>query len=81
MRRLASDIEREYMIACLETDRETVYERLGWRIWHGPLAGRAEQGLIPTHEQGGIMILWLSQTPALDLDSLLTIECQTGRIW
>jgi aminoglycoside 2'-N-acetyltransferase I len=81
MRRLASDIEREYMIACLETDRETFYERLGWRTWHGPLAGRAEQGLIPTPEQRGIMILWLSQTPALDLDSLLTIECQTGRIW
>ena len=32
-------------------------------------------------EQRGIMILQLSQTPRLDLDSLLTIECQTGRIW
>ena len=81
MRRLAGDIEREYMIACLETDRETFYERLARRTWRGPLAGRAEHGLIPTPEQPGIMILRLSQTPALDLDSLLTIECQTGRIW
>jgi GNAT superfamily N-acetyltransferase len=81
MRRLASDIDREYMIACLETDRETFYERLSWRTWRGPLAGRAEQGLIPTPEQRGIMVLQLSQTPTLDLDSLLTIECQTGRIW
>ena len=81
MRRLAIDIDREYMIACLETDRETFYERLGWQTWRGPLAGRAEQGLIPTPEQRGVMILRLSQTPALDLDSLLTIECQMGRIW
>ena len=29
MRQLASDIDRKYMIACLETDRETFYERLG----------------------------------------------------
>jgi aminoglycoside 2'-N-acetyltransferase I len=81
MRRLASDIDREYRIACLETDRESFYERVGWQTWRGPLAGRSEQGLIPTPEQRGIMILRLSQTPALDLDSKLTIECQTGRIW
>ena len=81
MGRLASDIDREYVIACLETDRETFYERLGWQTWRGPLAGRGEQGLIPTPEQRGIMVLQLSQTPALDIDSMLTIECQTGRIW
>jgi len=81
MRRLASEIDYEYEIACLETDRETFYERLGWQTWKGPLAGRDEKGLIPTPEQRGIMILRLSQTPELDLNSLLTIECQTGRIW
>jgi len=81
MRRLASDIDREYMIACLETDRETFYERLGWQTWRGRLAGRGEQGLIPTPEQRGVMVLRLSQTPVLDLNSLLTIESQTGRIW
>jgi aminoglycoside 2'-N-acetyltransferase I len=81
MQRLASDIDREYMIACLETDRETFYERVGWQTWRGPLAGRGEQGLIPTPEQRGIMVLRLSQTPSLDLDSALSIEAQTGRIW
>lgn len=81
MRRLASDIDREYMIACLETDRETFYERLGWQTWRGPLAGRGEHGLIPTPEQRGVMVLRLSQTPTLDFDSMLTIETQTGRIW
>jgi aminoglycoside 2'-N-acetyltransferase I len=81
MRQLANEIDREYVIACLETERETFYGNLGWQIWRGPLAGRSEQGLIPTPEQRGIMVLQLSRTPTLDFDSLLTIECQTGRIW
>jgi aminoglycoside 2'-N-acetyltransferase I len=81
MRRLAETIEVEYAIACLETDQVGFYERLGWQLWRGPLAGRSEQGLIPTPEQNGIMILTLSETPVLNLNSLLTIECQDARIW
>ena len=81
MRQVANTIDDEYLLACLETDRVRFYERLGWQIWRGPLAGRSEQGLIPTPEQEGIPILRLSQTPTLNLDSLLTIECQDERIW
>ncbi|HSL42082.1 MAG TPA: GNAT family N-acetyltransferase [Anaerolineales bacterium] len=81
MRHLASGIDGEYIIGCLETERMEFYERLGWEVWRGPLAGRNEQGLIPTPEQKGIMILRLSQTPALYLDATLTIECQEARIW
>ncbi len=81
MQSLASRIDGEYVIGCLETDRVGFYERLGWKLWRGPLAGRSEQGLIPTPEQKGIMVLSLSQTPELDLRSMLTIECQPGRIW
>jgi hypothetical protein len=78
---LAEVIGEEYALACLETDKEAFYERLGWRQWRGPLAGRGEHGLVPTPEQQGIMVLCLPQSPVLDFDSLLTIECQTGRIW
>jgi aminoglycoside 2'-N-acetyltransferase I len=81
MRQLASEIDHEYIIACLETDRESFYERLGWQRWRGPLAGRSEHGLIPTPEQNGIMVLKLSQTPTLNFDLALSIESQTGRIW
>ena len=81
MRRLASEIDHEYVIACLETDRETFYARLGWQTWRGALAGRSEHGPIPTPDQHGIMILRLSRTPPLDLDSALSIESQSGRIW
>jgi aminoglycoside 2'-N-acetyltransferase I len=81
MRHLANVVDRDFVIACLETEQETFYERLGWETWRGALAGRSEQGLIPTPEQTGIMILRLSQTPPLDPDSALTIEHQGGRIW
>ena len=82
MRHLASAIDREYSIGCLATDDQVrFYERAGWELWRGPLAGRSEQGLVPTPEQKGIMVLRLSQTPALNLDSTLTIECQGERIW
>lgn len=80
MQHLAMNIA-DYSIACLETDRPGFYERLGWETWRGALAGRSENGLIPTLDQKGVMILRLPHTPALKLDGMLTIECQTGRIW
>ena len=81
MRFLADKIDGEYIIGCLETEREEFYKRLGWEVWRGPLAGRSKQGLVATPEQKGIMVLRLSQTPAIDMDSTLTIECQDERIW
>jgi aminoglycoside 2'-N-acetyltransferase I len=81
MRQLAISIDGGYVIACLETERAGFYERLGWQAWRGPLAGRSEHGLIPTPGQTGIMVLRLSNTPALNLVSALTIECQEVRIW
>jgi aminoglycoside 2'-N-acetyltransferase I len=81
MHQLAVAIDPHYSVACLETDKEKFYKRLGWQTWRGPLAGRKEGELVPTPQQRGIMVLRLSQTPALDLDAMLTIECQPGRIW
>jgi aminoglycoside 2'-N-acetyltransferase I len=79
MRQLALDIS-EYEIAALETDRVSFYQRLGWELWRGALAGRKETVLVPTPEQKGILILRLARTPPLDLDGLLVIE-YAGRIW
>jgi aminoglycoside 2'-N-acetyltransferase I len=76
---LATGIE-DYDIACLETERPTFFERLGWELWRGPLAGVRASQVIPTPGQQGIMILRLGRTPDLDLDGALTIEYD-GRIW
>ena len=52
MTQLASAVG-DYDVACLETDRVSFYERLGWEEWRGPLAGRSDEGLIPTPDQTG----------------------------
>lgn len=80
-RRMAEEIASEYEIACLETEIPSFYERLGWELWRGPLAGRSDDGLLPTPHQRGVMILRLSNTTPLNVDDGLTIECQPGRIW
>jgi aminoglycoside 2'-N-acetyltransferase I len=80
MRRLAAEID-DYEIGCLQTDRASFYERLGWELWRGPLAGRRDGSLVPTPDQRGVMVLRLPSTPPLDLDQQLTIECQPDRIW
>ncbi|HWL91010.1 MAG TPA: GNAT family N-acetyltransferase [Actinomycetota bacterium] len=81
MRRLAEAVGDDFEIACLETESVSFYERLGWEEWRGPLAGRSDEGLIPTPDQKGIMILRLPGTPELDLNLLLTIESHPARIW
>jgi hypothetical protein len=81
MQRLADNIG-DYEIGCLQTDNRTsFYAHLGWEEWRGPLAGRSDNGLIPTPDQRGVMVLRLANSPPLDLDAALTIECQPERIW
>jgi aminoglycoside 2'-N-acetyltransferase I len=80
MRRLAAEIP-DYEIGCLQTDIPGFYERLGWQLWRGPLAGRDDDSLIPTPDQRGVMVVPLPSPPPLDLDTLLTIERQPDRIW
>ena len=81
MRCLAHSVAGAYEIGGLQTDIPSFYTRLGWEEWRGPLAGRCEEGLVPTPAQTGVMILRLPLTPVLDLDLLLTVECQSERIW
>jgi aminoglycoside 2'-N-acetyltransferase I len=81
MRELAVHVT-DYDLACLQTNSPAFYEQLDWQRWRGPRAGRSPDGqLTPTPDQQNIMILRLPHTPPLDLDRLLTIEMQTGRIW
>jgi aminoglycoside 2'-N-acetyltransferase I len=80
MRRLAAEVD-DYEIGCLQTDKPGFYDRLGWELWRGPLAGRTEEGLVPTPDQQGVMVLRLRATPSLDLDAGLSIEQQPSRFW
>jgi GNAT superfamily N-acetyltransferase len=81
MRCLARSVAGGYAIAGLQTDVPGFYTRLGWEEWRGPLAGRGEDGLVPTPTQTGVMILRHPRTPVVYLQTLLTIECTSERIW
>lgn len=80
MRLLAASID-DYQLGCLETDRPAFYERLGWEAWRGPLAGLSAEGILPTPDQQGVMVLRVARSPRLDLEGPLMIECDGGRIW
>ncbi len=82
LRYLADAIRSDYDIGGLQTDNQLhFYTQVGWEQWRGALAGRGENGeLTYTPNETGVMILRLHRTPALNLDSLLTIEV-SGRIW
>jgi aminoglycoside 2'-N-acetyltransferase I len=80
MRHLATVVD-DCDIACLETERPGFYEGLGWEEWRGPLGGRSPEGVIPTPDQRGVMILRLPRTPDIDLEQLLTVEVHAARIW
>lgn len=83
MRRLAhAMIALPYEIGGLSTSTPEFYASVGWEQWRGPLAGRAGGSYIATVEDDPVMILRLSATPPLEINSdLLSIEQQGGRIW
>lgn len=79
MRRLADGISA-YDLGGLSPAETSVYARLGWVFWRGPLFIRANQQLIPTPDEQ-VMILRLPQTPPLDLDQPLSAEWREGELW
>jgi aminoglycoside 2'-N-acetyltransferase I len=82
LQRLAEAVREDYDIGGLSTYRPGFYTRLGWQRWRGPLFVRTEQGLVPTPEEQGVMVLRLPRTPAeLDLDLPLSIESRAGEPW
>jgi aminoglycoside 2'-N-acetyltransferase I len=70
----------DFDLAALSPATETLYTRLGWRFWRGPLAVRTGHGLEPTPGEQ-VMILPLPRTPVLNLDLPLSVEWRPGEVW
>jgi aminoglycoside 2'-N-acetyltransferase I len=70
----------DFELAALCPATESVYARLGWRFWRGPLGVRKADIVVPTPEER-VMILTLPKTPALDIDGLLSVEWRVGEVW
>ena len=66
----------------LGTGRQAFYERLGWRIWAGPTAVRTTEGVRPTPDEDGyIMVLTTPMSPPLDLNATIMCEWRPGDVW
>ena len=79
IRRLASAIH-DFEMGGLSPAEPTLYEKLGWVFWQGPLFIRTQDGLLSTPE-GSVMILRLPKTPPLDLTLPLSAEWREGELW
>ena len=79
MRRLARVIH-DFPLGGLSPAETTLYEKLGWVFWQGPLYIRTPDGLLSTPEES-VMILRLPRTPHLDLTLPLSAEWREGELW
>jgi aminoglycoside 2'-N-acetyltransferase I len=79
MRRLASAIE-PFEMGGLSPAEPTLYTKLGWVFWQGPLFIRTQDGLTSTPDDS-VMILRLPKTPSLDLTLPLSAEWREGELW
>jgi GNAT superfamily N-acetyltransferase len=70
----------DFELAALCPANESLYARLGWRFWQGPLATRQDGRLIPTPEER-VMVMPLPRTPPLDFGRALSIEWRPGEVW
>jgi aminoglycoside 2'-N-acetyltransferase I len=77
--RLQREIQ-DYDIGALSPAETSLYERLGWEYWQGPLYARKDDELILLPDETA-MILRTSNTPALNIQAPLSIEWREGEIW
>ena len=82
MREVGAYIREGFELGALGTGRQHFYERQGWRTWTGPSAVRTTDGLRPTPEDdGSIMVLATPTSPPLDLGAPITCEWRPGDVW
>lgn len=79
MKRVAEETS-QFDLGALCTGSPDFYARLGWQLWQGPLFIRAKEGLIATPNEQ-VMILFMPNTPVLNLDSPLSAEWREGELW
>jgi len=70
-----------FELAALAPATDSLYLRLGWRYWEGPLGHRKDGALVPDDEER-VMFLRLPKTPP-DLDPRAPLSCEwrPGEVW
>jgi aminoglycoside 2'-N-acetyltransferase I len=82
MRAVTDDIRERFELGALGTGRHAFYERLGWRTWRGPTAVRVAEGVRPTpDEDGHVLVLATPTSPAFDLTEPISCDWRPGDVW
>jgi aminoglycoside 2'-N-acetyltransferase I len=76
---LADQIQ-DFELGALSPADTSLYTRLGWEFWQGPLFGRKDGVWIPIPGERA-MILRTANTPLIDLRAPLSIEWREGEVW
>jgi aminoglycoside 2'-N-acetyltransferase I len=82
MRRLGELVHERYEVGALSTGEQAFYERFGWERWRGPTCVDGPDGRARTlDDDGSVMILRTSRTPALDRTDAIVCDWRTGDVW
>ena len=75
-------IDRTFPLGALGTGLHEFYGRLGWIVWQGPTFVRTEDGLLPTPEDDGYVLVRLTpSSPDLDLSAPISCDWRPGDVW
>ena len=81
MRYLAAHIPGSYELAALSPAETSLYARLGWCFWRGPLSIRMPSGLEERTPDEQVMVLELPGRAKLNLNDSLSAEWREGELW
>jgi aminoglycoside 2'-N-acetyltransferase I len=81
MQHLIAGIPRHYELAALSPAETTLYARLGWCFWRGPLSIRMPSGLEEATPDERVMVFELPGRAKLNLDQSLSAEWREGEVW
>jgi aminoglycoside 2'-N-acetyltransferase I len=81
MRALVEQVtDWELAALCTSDQGRSLYEKLGWETWRGPLYIRDSSGLTETPGET-VLIHRLRRTPTIDLAGSLSAEWRPGELW
>jgi aminoglycoside 2'-N-acetyltransferase I len=81
MRRVVAEIPREFEVVALAPATISLYERLGWRAWLGPLSVRMPDGESFATSDEVVMVYELEGRAKIDVRRGLSIEWRSGEVW
>ena len=82
MREATAYVRGRFELGVLGTGSHHFYERLGWIRWRGPSSVLTPDGLRPTPDDDGfLMVLPTRSTPALDPTDPIVCGWRPGAVW